>query len=93
MNSKLLEKKYEKGMILNMRVKCGTDIIEIKRIKNSIEKLGDKFIKKIFTEKEISYCENKKNQKYQHYAARFAAKEAAFKALSWKIKHSNKNYI
>ena len=69
-----------------MKVTCGTDIIEIERIKNSIEKLGEKFLNKVFTEKEIEYCESKNKQKYQHYAARFAAKEAAFKAISWKIK-------
>ena len=65
-----------------MKVKCGTDIIEIDRIKESIETLGEKFLKKVFTEKEIKYCESKKAQKYQHYAARFAAKEAIFKAIS-----------
>ena len=65
-----------------MKVSCGIDIIEINRIKESIEKLGDSFLNRIFTENEIRYCESKKNQKYQHYAARFAAKEAAFKALS-----------
>ena len=68
-----------------MRVSCGTDIIEIERIKESIEKSGDSFLNRIFTKKEIEYCESKKKQKYQHYAARFAAKEAAFKALSWKL--------
>ena len=68
-----------------MKVTCGTDIIEIYRIKESIEKLGEAFLNRIFTENEIKYCESKKKQKYQHYAARFAAKEAAFKALSWKI--------
>ena len=68
-----------------MRVSCGTDIIEIYRIKESIEKLGDAFLNRVFTENEIKYCESKKKQKYQHYAARFAEKEAAFKALSWKI--------
>lgn len=73
-----------------MKVTCGTDIIETKRIKNSIEKLGKKFVERIFSEKEIKYCESKKNQKYQHYAARFAAKEAAFKALSWKIEDKYK---
>ena len=69
-----------------MRVKCGTDIIEIDRVKDSIEKLGNPFLDRVFTKKEIDYCESKKKQKYQHYAARFAAKEAAFKALSEKIK-------
>lgn len=68
-----------------MKVTCGTDIIEINRIKESIEKLGDVFLNRIFSQNEIDYCESKKNQKYQHYAARFAIKEAAFKALSWKI--------
>ena len=69
-----------------MKISCGTDIIEIQRIKDSIEKLGDNFINKVFTLKEIKYCESKGKQKYQHYAARFAAKEAAFKAISWKLK-------
>ena len=65
-----------------MKITCGTDIIEIYRIKNDIEELKEKFLNRIFTKKEIEYCESKKNQKYQHYAARFAAKEASFKALS-----------
>lgn len=65
-----------------MKIKCGTDIIEIDRIKESIESLGEKFLNKVFTSREIEYCESKKAQKYQHYAARFAAKEAAFKAIS-----------
>ena len=68
-----------------MKVTCGTDIIEIDRIKESIEKLGDNFLNRVYTKKEIEYCESRKAQKYQHYAARFAAKEATFKALSWKI--------
>ena len=65
-----------------MKIKCGTDIIEIERIKESIESLGEKFLNRVFTQKEIQYCESKKAQKYQHYAARFAAKEAIFKAIS-----------
>lgn len=69
-----------------MKITCGTDIIEIDRIKKSIENIGDKFLNTVFTEKEIEYCEARKNQKYQHYAARFAAKEAAFKAISGNTK-------
>jgi len=65
-----------------MKISCGTDIIEIERIKESIENLKDKFLNKIYTKNEIEYCESKKNQKYQHYAARFAAKEAIYKAIS-----------
>lgn len=65
-----------------MKIKTGIDIIEIDRIKQSIEETEGKFCDKVFTEKEIEYCESKKKQKYQHYAARFAAKEAVLKAIS-----------
>ena len=65
-----------------MKITCGTDIIEIARIKKSIDNAGESFKKKVYTDKEINYCESKKNQKYQHYAVRFAAKEAVFKAIS-----------
>lgn len=65
-----------------MNISCGVDIIEIERIKSDIEKIGEKFLNRVFTDKEIKYCESKKAQKYQHYAARFAAKEAALKAVS-----------
>jgi holo-[acyl-carrier protein] synthase len=60
---------------------CGTgiDIIEVKRIQTVMERdIG--FREKIFTSGEITYCETKKN-KYQHYAARFSAKEAFLKAI------------
>lgn len=65
-----------------MKINCGTDIIEVCRIKESIEKMGDKFLNKVYTEKEIEYCNSKNKMKYQHFAARFAAKEAIFKAIS-----------
>jgi len=64
-----------------MIVGVGIDIIEIERIKRSIDTYGDRFLNKIFTKSEIEYCNNKFN-KYQHFAARFAAKEAVYKALS-----------
>lgn len=69
-----------------MQVKTGIDIIEVNRIKTSIEDLGDKFINRIYTDKEIQYCNSKKRAMYQHYAARFAAKEAIFKAISTLMK-------
>ena len=69
-----------------MRIKCGVDIIEISRVQESIENLGDKFINKVFTPKEIEYCKNKGKMMYSHFAARFAVKEAAFKAVSEEIK-------
>ena len=65
-----------------MRIRTGTDIIEISRIKESIESTNKKFCERVYTEKEREYCENKKIQKYQHYAVRFSAKEAIFKAIS-----------
>ena len=68
-----------------MKISCGTDIIEIERIKDSIEETNNKFLDRVYTEKEIEYCESKKAQRYQHYAARFAAKEAVFKAISVKL--------
>ncbi len=59
----------------------GIDIIEIERIKKSVDDYGDHFLNKIYTKIEIEYSQSKAN-KYQHYAARFAAKEAIYKALS-----------
>lgn len=69
-----------------MKIKCGVDITEVSRIQNSIESLGDRFLNKIYTKKEIDYCESKGKSKFEHYAARFAVKEAAFKALSEEVK-------
>lgn len=62
----------------------GIDLIEVVRIKKLIEK-NPRFLQRIFTPEEIQYCQEKVN-KYQHFAARFAAKEAFFKALGRKIK-------
>ena len=72
-----------------MKVTCGTDIIEVDRIKQSIENLGDKFLNKIYTKKEIEYCRSKNVMEYQHFAARFAAKEAIFKAISEFLENKN----
>lgn len=69
-----------------MQIKSGIDIIEVDRIKRSIDELGENFIKRIYTDQEIKYCESKNNNKYQYYAARFAVKEAAFKAISVLLK-------
>ena len=63
-------------------VHIGNDILRIERIKDTIEKQGDTFLKRIFSEDEIKYCESKNISKYQSYAARFCAKEAVYKALS-----------
>jgi holo-[acyl-carrier protein] synthase len=63
-----------------MIVGTGIDIAEVPRIAASIERFGDRFLQRIFTEGEIRYCDAKAN-KAERYAARFAAKEAAMKAL------------
>ena len=65
-----------------MKIRTGTDIIEIQRVKNAIEDTDGRLCERVYTFAEVEYCESKKNQKYQHYAARFAAKEAVFKAIS-----------
>lgn len=59
----------------------GTDLIEINRIKASIERYGESFLKKVFTQTEIKYCEAYGVGKYERYAVRFAAKEAFSKAV------------
>jgi holo-[acyl-carrier protein] synthase len=64
-----------------MGVFCGVDMVEIERVKDSIDKLGESFIQRIFTPAEIEYCENRRSGKYESYTARFAAKEAISKAL------------
>jgi holo-[acyl-carrier protein] synthase len=61
-------------------VGTGVDLAEVPRIQASIERYGDKFIQRIYTPAEIAYVERKAN-KYERYAARFAAKEAGMKAI------------
>ncbi len=58
----------------------GVDIAEVFRIRESIERFGDRFLRRIFTDGEIRYCE-KRASRFESYAARFAAKEAGMKAL------------
>jgi len=61
----------------------GIDLIEVERVKRTAEK-NPKFLERIFTSREVGYCLKKRN-KYQHLAARFAAKEAFFKAIGRRI--------
>ena len=65
-----------------MKITTGIDIIEVDRIKKAIEDLDKNFLQRIYTEKEIEYCNKFKMAKYEHFAARFAVKEAVFKAIS-----------
>jgi holo-[acyl-carrier protein] synthase len=59
----------------------GVDIIEIDRIKEAVEKYGESFLGKVYTDKELKYCRNRKAMKYPELAVRFAAKEAYAKAI------------
>ncbi len=77
----------EKTMIIG----CGIDLVSIDRIKKIINRWESHFLRKVYTEQEIMYCEMKNTNRYQSYAGMFAAKEAYVKALgtgfrqiSWK---------
>lgn len=63
-------------MVLGM----GTDLVEVARIRKSIQLYGDRFLHRIYTPDEQAYCSGKRNA--ESFAARFAAKEAAMKALA-----------
>lgn len=58
----------------------GTDLIEVKRIKKALIRWGDRFLNRVFTPGEIKYCKRKKIPEFS-LTARFAAKEAAMKAI------------
>ena len=61
-------------------VGIGTDIVECLRIRRMIEQHGELFLSRVFTEREILYCRDRK-QSTEHFAGRWAAKEAVFKCL------------
>ncbi|PYT56181.1 MAG: holo-[acyl-carrier-protein] synthase [Acidobacteria bacterium] len=63
-----------------MIIGMGVDIAEVGRIQAAIERHGEVFLRRVYTAKEREYCEQFKNR-YERYAGRFAAKEAAMKAL------------
>jgi holo-[acyl-carrier protein] synthase len=69
-----------------MLIGTGIDIVEIERIAQSIERYGERFLRRVFTAGEIAYCERKRNSA-ESFAARFAAKEAGAKALGTGIQH------
>ena len=71
-----------------MIVGTGIDIAEVPRVAEAIERYGQRFLQRIFTEGEIRYCESKANR-VERYAARFAAKEAGMKALGTGWNHGS----
>jgi holo-[acyl-carrier protein] synthase len=64
-----------------MVIGTGIDLIEISRIRRSIQRFGERFLIRIYTPGEIAYCSAKTRSAAESFAARFAAKEAAAKAL------------
>jgi holo-[acyl-carrier protein] synthase len=69
-----------------MVIGLGSDLIEIARVADSIERFGTRFLHRVFTPDEIAYCQRKRNSA-ESFAARFAAKEAGAKALGTGISH------
>lgn len=69
-----------------MIVGTGIDLVEIERIKRSVERFGDRFLDRVYTASEKAYCLRKRNAA-ESLAARFAAKEAGAKALGTGINH------
>src|SRR5687767_1012704 len=67
------------GVIMNI-IGLGLDATDIPRIEQTIARFGDRFIRRIFTDGEVAYCTRRRNPA-PHFAGRFAAKEAAMKAL------------
>lgn len=63
-----------------MIIGTGVDITEVRRLRQAVEKWGDDFLHRVFTEEELENAK-KRGSLYQHLAGRFAAKEAVFKAL------------
>lgn len=63
----------------------GTDIVEVERIEKSINRT-EKFLEKVFTQREVDYCNSKPNR-YERYAGRFCAKEAVSKALGTGVRN------
>ncbi|NOY53960.1 MAG: holo-[acyl-carrier-protein] synthase [Deltaproteobacteria bacterium] len=61
-------------------VGIGIDLVEVDRMEKAMTRYPERFRVRVFTEQEVRYCESRKNR-FEHYAARFAAKEAAMKAL------------
>jgi len=69
-----------------MIVGIGVDIVEVARIRRAVDRYGDRFLRRVFTEREVRYCKRCVRPE-QRFATRFAAKEAALKALGvgWRM--------
>jgi len=72
----------EVPQLTGQRLRMGMDVVDIRRVSESMNRFGDRFVQRLFSEREISYALNGEGQAAQRLAARFAAKEAAIKAFN-----------
>ncbi len=70
-----------------MIVGSGVDLAEVPRIREAIERFGDRFVRRVYTAAEIAYVERRRAGRFERYAARFAAKEAGMKAIGTGWRH------
>lgn len=70
-----------------MIIGIGVDVVSISRVKRAVEKSGERFLNKVFSEIELEQC-FQSGDPYEKLAARFAAKEAVFKALGYRSRRS-----
>src|SRR3954453_21981924 len=70
-----------------MIVGSGVDLAEVPRIRDAIERFGDRFVRRVYTPAEIAYVERRRAGRFERYAARFAAKEAGMKAIGTGWRH------
>ena len=69
-----------------MQIRQGIDIVSVERLGEAVKRHGERFLNRIFTKEERAYCDSKR-YKFEHYAARFAAKEAMMKAMEIRRKN------
>jgi holo-[acyl-carrier protein] synthase len=79
----LLTPQATQGKLCSRMLNVGVDMVEVQRIRKALEdaRIGKRFRERVFTTREIQYCESKRRGRYESYAGRFAAKEAVMKAL------------
>jgi holo-[acyl-carrier protein] synthase len=85
--------RHSENLVADVRIRgetliigMGVDLADVERIRRAIQRRGERILKRLYTAKERAYCERASN-KYERYAGRFAAKEAAMKALGTGWRH------
>lgn len=75
-----MDETFQRELSAHGVLGIGTDLVEVERVRRALERHGDRFLRRVFTEGEIAYCAGLKHP-WPHYAARFAAKEAVSKCF------------